>query len=193
MKKMLWYLCHIPVVILIRSFVVPPPCRRWILQFAGADIHPDALLHPVTLTRTYEQGFRNLSVGKGSFIGAECLLDLTERIVLEENVTLGNRVMIITHQNVGFPAHPLHRYFPASSASVRILRGSYIGANATILPGITIGPLGVVAAGAVVTADVPAKTVVGGVPARVIRTLEEEVLTKVFVPDAQEPAAAFVR
>ena len=51
----------------------------------------------------------------------------------------------------------------------------WIGDNATILPGVTIGENSIVAAGAVVTKDVPANVIVGGLPARIIKTIEEAV------------------
>ena len=59
-------------------------------------------------------------------------------------------------------------------APIHIGRHVWIGANATVLPGVTIGEGAIVAAGAVVTKDVPKNTMVGGVPARVIRTIDEE-------------------
>ena len=59
-------------------------------------------------------------------------------------------------------------------APIHIGKRVWIGSNATVLPGVTIGDGAVVAAGAVVTRDVPANTVVGGVPAKVIRHIHEE-------------------
>jgi acetyltransferase-like isoleucine patch superfamily enzyme len=57
---------------------------------------------------------------------------------------------------------------------ITIKKNAWIGANATILPGVTIGENAVVAAGAIVSKDVPANTVVGGIPAKVIKTIDNE-------------------
>ena len=59
-------------------------------------------------------------------------------------------------------------------APIKIGAHVWIGSNATVLPGVTIGDYAVVAAGAVVTRDVPAMTVVGGVPAKVLKVIQEE-------------------
>ena len=83
------------------------------------------------------------------------------------------RVTILTHTNVGFKNHPLQQFFPATSASVKIDSGNFIGTNVTILPGIKIGRKAMVAAGAVVCDDIPDEFVVAGVPARVIRTVTQ--------------------
>jgi maltose O-acetyltransferase len=91
---------------------------------------------------------------------------------LEDQVTLAERVLILTHTNVGYRDHPLQRHFPPVAAPVIIGRGSFLGANVTVLPGVRIGEGVFVAAGSVVTADVPAHTLVAGIPARALRTLE---------------------
>ncbi|GAB2912872.1 hypothetical protein GCM10027278_37000 [Paralcaligenes ginsengisoli] len=67
---------------------------------------------------------------------------------------------------------PKSKVYPASFSGVTVRRGASIGANATILPGITIGEYAMVGAGSVVTKDVEAYTIVVGNPAKVIRRLE---------------------
>ena len=86
-------------------------------------------------------------------------------------MTLAERVLVLTHTNVGYKDHPLQKHFPASAAPVRIDSGSFVGAGVTLLPGITIGAGSFVAAGAVVTADVAPRALVAGVPARQVRAL----------------------
>jgi acetyltransferase-like isoleucine patch superfamily enzyme len=56
-----------------------------------------------------------------------------------------------------------------------IKRNAWIGAGATILPGVTVGENSVVAAGAVVSKDVPANTIVGGIPAKIIKSIENDI------------------
>ena len=87
------------------------------------------------------------------------------------DLQVGERVLVLTHTNVGYKDHPLQKHFPASASPVRIESGSFVGANATLLPGITVGAGSFVAAGAVVNADVPPGTLVAGVPARHLRAL----------------------
>ncbi|MCY1461774.1 dTDP-3-amino-3,6-dideoxy-alpha-D-galactopyranose 3-N-acetyltransferase [compost metagenome] len=68
---------------------------------------------------------------------------------------------------------PRSKVYPEQFLGVRLERGASIGANATVLPGVTIGEYAMVGAGAVVTKDVPPKAVVVGNPARILRFLDE--------------------
>ena len=112
--------------------------------------------------------YAKLEVGDDCYFGRELFLDLQDEIVIEDQVTISHRVMILTHTDAG--TSPLKEDFIATSqAPVIIRRGAYIGANVTILQGVEVGESSVVGAGAVVTQAVPAATVVAGVPARVIK------------------------
>jgi len=148
-----------------------PQVRALYLRLLGAQVGKRTILHGVRFFNLYRKGLPGLIIGKECFLGDECLFDLAESIVLEDQVTLAERVLILTHTNVGYQDHPLQRHFPALAAPVRIGQGSFIGAGAIILPGLHIGPGSFVAAGSVVTRDVPAQTMVAGVPAVPRRSL----------------------
>lgn len=112
---------------------------------------------------------RFIFIGKNVFINHGCsFLDLGG-ITIEDDVLIGPKVNIITEN------HPLN---PALRKNlicnpVLIKQNAWIGAGSTILPGVTIGVNSVVAAGSVVTKDVPDNTIFGGVPAKLIKNLEE--------------------
>ena len=110
---------------------------------------------------------RHIQLGKNVFINHACtFLDLGG-IIIEDDVMIGPKVSIITENH---PVNPNERKV-LDLKSVNVKRNAWIGANATILPGVTIGENSVVAAGAVVTKDVPANTVVAGIPAKVIKNI----------------------
>lgn len=148
-----------------------PQLRAPWLRLLGARIGPRAILHDVRFFNLYRRGLRGLEVGAECFLGDECLLDLAEGITMEPQVTLAERVVVLTHTNVGYADHPLQPSFPASAAPVVFERGCFVGASVTILPGLTIGREAFVAAGSVVTRDVAPRTLVAGVPARRVRDL----------------------
>jgi acetyltransferase-like isoleucine patch superfamily enzyme len=151
-----------------RLLLVPQLRAPW-LRLLGARIGGGSILHDVRFFNLYRRGLAGLHVGEDCFLGDECLLDLAESITLERQVTLAERVLVLTHTNVGYHDHPLQAHFPAMAAPVVIEQGSFVGASATLLPGIRIGARSFVAAGSVVTADVPPGALVAGVPARVVR------------------------
>jgi maltose O-acetyltransferase len=148
-----------------------PQLRAPWLRLLGARIGRRSVLHDVRFFNLYRRGLAGLDIGEECFVGDECLLDLAEGVRLERQVTLAERVLILTHTNVGYHDHPLQAGFPAMAAPVVIERGSFLGANVTVLPGIRVGEQSFVAAGSVVTADVPPRTLVAGVPARPVRTI----------------------
>jgi acetyltransferase-like isoleucine patch superfamily enzyme len=94
--------------------------------------------------------------------------DWSEFLTIEDGVAVGPRAMFITH------VRPLTEHegrVPAFVAPVTVKRNAWIGSSATIIAGVTVGEGAIVAAGAVVTKDVPPYTFVGGVPAKVIKTV----------------------
>lgn len=108
---------------------------------------------------------RHIQIGKNVFINHACtFLDLGG-IFIEDDVLIGPKVSIITENH---PVNPKERK-NLELKPVIVRRNSWIGANATILPGVTIGENSIVAAGAVVNKDVPANTIVGGIPAKIIK------------------------
>jgi len=110
---------------------------------------------------------RFTQIGRNVFINHACSFLDMGGITIEDHVLLGPKVNLITEN------HPLD---PADRRSlickpIVIKRNAWIGAAATILPGVTVGENAVVAAGAVVAKDVPANTIVGGVPAKIIKAI----------------------
>ena len=153
-----------------RLALVPPLRAPW-LRLLGARVGRRTVLHDVRFFNLYRRGLAGLEIGEECFLGDECLLDLAEGIRLEPQVTLAERVLVLTHLNVGYRDHPLQGPFPAMAAPVVIERGAFLGASVTVLAGVRIGSGSFVAAGSVVTADVPPRTLVAGVPARVVRAI----------------------
>ena len=153
-----------------RLAVFPQLRAPW-LRLLGARIGRRTVLHDVRFFNLYRRGLAGLDIGEECFVGDECLVDLAEGVRLERQVTLAERVLILTHTNVGYRDHPLQARFPAMAAPVVVEAGSFLGANVTVLPGVRVGEQSFVAAGSVVTADVPPRTLVAGVPARPLRTI----------------------
>ncbi len=112
-----------------------------------------------------------VKVGKRVMIGTDAFIDpdWSELITIEDYVGISPRAMLICHSR---PMIALQGYVPSYASGIRIEKGAWIGAGAIILPGVTIGEGAVVGAGSVVTTDVPPRSLVGGVPAKVIKKLE---------------------
>lgn len=112
----------------------------------------------------------HIFLGKNTFINRDCLFVDLGGITIDDEVLIGPRVSLIT---VNHDEQPSKRRNLICSP-IHIKQNAWIGANATVLPGVTIGANAIIAANAVVTKNVPDNSVVAGVPAKVIRKLKED-------------------
>lgn len=113
---------------------------------------------------------KHTKIGKGVFINFDCIFLDLGGITIEDNVFIAPRVSLLSE---GHPTsiNDRHALIPKP---IHIRENAWIGAGATIMQGVTIGENAVVAAGSVVSNDVPANVIVGGVPAKIIKSIEIE-------------------
>ena len=110
---------------------------------------------------------KNITIGKNVFINMGCKFQDHGGITIGDNALIGHNVVLATLNHDFDPS----KRASMISAPIVIGNGVWIGANATILQGVTIGDNSIVAAGSVVKNDVPPNTIVGGVPARVLKKI----------------------
>lgn len=108
---------------------------------------------------------KNITIGKDVFINSGCHFQDQGGITIGDGSLIGHNVVLATINHDLNPANGRKNHY----APIKIGRYVWIGSNATVLPGVTIGDWAVVAAGAVVTKDIPALAVAGGVPAKVLK------------------------
>jgi len=161
-----------PFKLAFLKLAIYPQLRAGFLRVLGAKIGKETIIHKVNFFNLYRTGFRGFLVGNRCFFGDECLFDLADKIIFEDDATLAERVTVLTHTNVGYKDHPLQKYFPALSLPVIFKRGCFVGSCSTILAGVTIGENSFVAAGSVVIEDVPDFHLVAGVPAKIVRKIK---------------------
>jgi len=141
----------------------PSEVRSFLSQITGREIDESVTV----FTPLYINYGKNTRIGKNVFINFDCtFLDLGG-ITIEDNVLIAPKVSILSE---GHPIAVADRQ-SLVPGSVHIKKNAWIGANASILPGVTIGENAIVAAGAVVVKDVPDNTIVGGVPAKTIKSI----------------------
>ena len=124
---------------------------------------------------------KNITIGKDVFINSGCHFQDQGGIRIGDGVLIGHNVVLATINHDLDPKENRKNHY----APIMIGDHVWIGSNATILPGVTLGDHAVVAAGAVVTQDVPPLTVVGGVPAKVLKVIPQEA-TQVCTPMSKE-------
>lgn len=151
-----------------------------------ATVHESASVHPSVIFMSHPEGL--ISVGARTLlsreteiigpatIGSGCRIGLRNMIC--SNTTIGDNVLIGPYTRLISDTHAIGNAGKRAGANswppIVIGDGTWIGAGATVLGGVTIGKGCIVAAGAVVTKDVPDNTIVGGVPAKVLRELPDD-------------------
>lgn len=137
--------------------------RTILSEIIGAEVDETTTIFPPF----YTNFGRFTQLGKHVFINHACSFLDMGGITLEDHVLIGPQVKLVTEN------HPLNPEVRRALIGKPILikRNAWIGAGATILPGVTVGENAVVSAGAVVSKDVAANTVVGGIPAKFIKNI----------------------
>lgn len=150
------------------GYHTPEELRKLFSQLIGQPVDESFGLFPPF----YTDCGKNIHIGKQVFINMGCKFQDQGGIFIEDGALIGHNVVLATLNHAMRP----ERRGDMLPAPIHIGKRVWIGSNAAVLPGVTIGDGAIVAAGAVVTRDVPENTIVGGVPARVLRHLSEEEL-----------------
>ena len=143
--------------------VISRGVRRAVLTLAGVSMDSEAML----LGGTYLSKPSNLTLGFHTTINRDCYLDLEAPITFGDYSGSGHGSTFITTIHDIVPAMNLG--VGRTAEPITIEERAWIGANVTILPGVTVGHDAIVAAGTVVVRDVPANSLVAGVPGRIVK------------------------
>lgn len=145
--------------------------RRVLRRFGGQIAATASTPTHLVIDNAVSGDYRNLRLGHLAYLGKGCFLDLVEPIEIADEASVSGACILLTHGDPGTGRFMEQTYFPRVTGPIHIGRFAWIGAGAVLLPGVRIGECSMVAAGAVVTADVEPFTVVAGAPARVVRRL----------------------
>jgi acetyltransferase-like isoleucine patch superfamily enzyme len=148
-----------------------PGASPAILRACGARIGRRAVIHSPLVLVNPPATLETLQIGDDCHLGKDTLIDLAAGVSLGDRVTVSMGARLISHLDVGMSALA-QAGFERRAAPVRLESDVYVGANAVILHGVTVGRCSVIGAGAVVTRDVPPFSVAVGVPAKVVRQVD---------------------
>ena len=141
----------------------PAEIRDLLSQITASEIDESVAV----FTPLYINYGKHTKIGKNVFINFDCVFLDLGGITIEDNVLIAPKVSLLSE---GHPVDPSDRQ-SLIPGHIHIRKNAWIGAGATLLPGVTVGENAVVAAGAVVSKDVPSNTIVGGIPARHIKSI----------------------
>lgn len=143
------------------SYHTPDEIRKLMEELTGRPVDPSFGLFPPF----YTDCGKNIKLGKNVFINSGCRFQDQGGITIDDGALIGHNAVLATLNHNPDP-EKRNNLLPAP---IHIGKKVWLGANVTVLPGVTIGDNAIVAAGAVVTRDVEPNTVVGGVPAKFIK------------------------
>ncbi|MBU1170048.1 MAG: sugar O-acetyltransferase [Proteobacteria bacterium] len=141
----------------------PDEIRAFFSRLTGKDIDESCFMFPPF----YTDFGKNITLGKNVFLNTGCTFQDRGGITIGDGTQIGQNV-VLTTLNHGFAPEERNTTFPFP---IVIGKNVWISANATVVPGVTIGDNAIIAAGAVVTRDVPANAIVAGVPAKIIKMI----------------------
>ncbi|MCI9082174.1 MAG: sugar O-acetyltransferase [Lachnospiraceae bacterium] len=147
------------------SYHTPEEIREIMGRLTGREIDVSFRLFPPF----YTDFGKNISIGKDVFINSGCHFQDQGGICIGDGSLIGHNVVLATINHDLDPGNNRRNHYSPITIGAHV----WIGANATVLPGVSIGEWSVIGAGAVVTRDVPPFTVVGGVPAKVLKTIPQ--------------------
>lgn len=148
------------------SYHEPDRVRELLGELIGEPIDETVMVFPPL----HSDFGKNLTLGKRVFINAGCKFQDQGGVAISDDCLIGHNTVFATLNHEMDPP----RRADLHPGSITLGRNVWVGANVTILPGVTIGDDAVVAAAAVVTKDVPARSVVVGSPAKVVRTIDDQ-------------------
>lgn len=141
----------------------PNEIRNLLSQITGSEIDESVAV----FTPLYINYGKHTKIGKNVFINFDCVFLDLGGIIIEDNVQIAPKVCLLSE---GHPIKPENRRALVPQA-ILIKKNAWIGAGATILQGATIGENLIVAAGSVVSKDVPDNVILGGIPAKIIKEI----------------------
>lgn len=147
----------------MNNATAPEEIRNFLSQITDSEIDESVDV----FTPMYINYGKHTRIGKNVFINFDCVFLDLGGIIIEDNVLIAPKVSLLSE---GHPIEPENRHALVPKA-IHIKKNSWIGAGATILQGVTIGENSVVAAGSVVSKDVPDNVIVGGAPAKIIKEI----------------------
>ncbi len=134
-----------------------------------------ASICPINYFRIIALRLCGFIIGKQTYIGNSLLVitytgNENSNLIIEDRVSIAPRVTIVLAS--GSNNSKLAEYFPLVTGTVRLANDCWIGTGSIILPGLTVGEFSIVAAGSVVTKNVEPYTIVGGIPAKVLKKIK---------------------